>query len=55
MKMGCRVSLKVHILDNHLDTLKENMGAFSKEQGECLHHDIMDLEHYYQGTCNKKT
>ncbi|XP_061407376.1 uncharacterized protein LOC133342308 isoform X2 [Lethenteron reissneri] len=32
--MGCRMSLKVHILDAHLDKFKENMGAYSEEQ-EC--------------------
>ena len=25
--MGCRMSLKVHIIDAHLDKFKENMGA----------------------------
>ncbi|KAL7880613.1 hypothetical protein SRHO_G00028670 [Serrasalmus rhombeus] len=32
--MGCRMSLKIHILDAHLDKFKENMGAYSEEQGE---------------------
>ncbi|XP_061409274.1 uncharacterized protein LOC133343600 isoform X2 [Lethenteron reissneri] len=31
--MRCRMSLKVHILDGHLDKFKENMGAYSEEQG----------------------
>ena len=35
--MGCRMSLKVHILDAHLDKFKENMGAYSEEQGERFH------------------
>ncbi|XP_061428563.1 uncharacterized protein LOC133355213 [Lethenteron reissneri] len=47
--MGCTMSLKVHILDAHLDTFKENMGAYSKEQGERFHQDILDFEHRYQG------
>ena len=29
-KMVCRMSLKVHILDAHLDKFKENMGAYSE-------------------------
>ncbi|XP_061412427.1 uncharacterized protein LOC133345546 isoform X2 [Lethenteron reissneri] len=29
-KMGCWMSLKVHILDAHLDKFKENMGAYSE-------------------------
>jgi len=31
--IGCRMSLKVHILDAHLSNFKENMGAYSEEQG----------------------
>ena len=30
-KVGCRMSLKVHILDAHLDNFNENMGAYSEE------------------------
>ena len=33
-KMGCRIYLKVHILDAHLDKLKENMGKYSEEKEE---------------------
>ncbi|UYV82617.1 hypothetical protein LAZ67_22000200 [Cordylochernes scorpioides] len=29
--MGCRMSLKVHMLDAHLDAFKDNMGAYSEE------------------------
>ena len=32
--MGCKMSLKVHILDVHLDEFKESMAAYSEEQGE---------------------
>ena len=32
--IGSRMSLKVHILDAHLDKFKENRGAHSEEQGE---------------------
>ena len=35
--MGCRMSLKVHILDAHLDKFKDNMAAYSEEQGERFH------------------
>lgn len=51
--MGCRMSLKVHILDAHLNKFKENMGAFSEEQGERFHQDIMDFERRYQGQYNE--
>ena len=31
--MGCRMSMKVHMLDAHLDEFKENLGAYSEELG----------------------
>ncbi|XP_061422664.1 uncharacterized protein LOC133351454 [Lethenteron reissneri] len=52
-QMGCRMSLKVHILDAHLDKFKENMRAYSKEQGECFHQDRLDFERCYQGQYNE--
>ncbi|MGH0179042.1 UNVERIFIED_CONTAM: hypothetical protein FKN15_002173 [Acipenser sinensis] len=51
--MGCRMSLKVHILDAHLDKFKENMRAYSEEQGERFHQDILDFERRYQGQYNE--
>jgi len=33
-KMGCSVSLKVHVLRAHLDKLKGNMIDYPEEQGE---------------------
>ncbi|KAL6465610.1 hypothetical protein MHYP_G00257430 [Metynnis hypsauchen] len=51
--MGCRMSLKIHILDAHLDKFKENMGAYSEEQGELFHQDIMNFERRYQGEYNE--
>ena len=47
--MGCRRSLKVHILDAHPDKFKKNIGASSEEQGKRFHQDILDFEHRYQG------
>ena len=47
------MSLKVHILDSHLDKFKENMGAYSEEQGERFHQDILDFERRYQGQYNE--
>ena len=35
--MGCRMSMKVHMLDAHLDEFKENLGAYSEEHGERFH------------------
>lgn len=43
---------KVNILDAHLDKFKENMGVYSKEQGEHSTQDILDFECCYQGLYN---
>jgi hypothetical protein len=50
--MGCRRSLKVHILDAHLDKFK-NTGAYSEEQGGRFHQDMLDFECRYQGQYNE--
>ncbi|KAL0831279.1 hypothetical protein ABMA28_002123 [Loxostege sticticalis] len=51
--MGCRMSLKVHMLHAHLDQFKDNLGAYSEEQGERFHQDVMDFEQRYQGQYNE--
>ncbi|KAL0818421.1 hypothetical protein ABMA28_008887 [Loxostege sticticalis] len=51
--MGCRMSLKVHMLHAHLDQFKNNLGAYSEEQGERFHQDVMDFEQRYQGQYNE--
>lgn len=52
-EIGCRISLKVHVLPAHLDNFKGNMGTYSKEQGEHFHQDIMKFEQRYQGYFNE--
>ena len=52
--MGCRMSLKVHILDAHLDKFKKNKNAYLEEQGKRFHQDTLDFEHRCQGQYNKK-
>lgn len=47
--MGCRMSLKLHVLHAHLDEFKENMGDYSEEQGERFHQDISSFEERYKG------
>lgn len=47
--MGCRQSLKIHLLDGHLDFFPENLGDVSDEQGERFHQDIAAIERRYQG------
>lgn len=51
--MGCRMSLKVHMLHAHLDQFKDNLGAYSEEQGERFHQDVMNFEQRYQGHYNE--
>ncbi|UYV70901.1 hypothetical protein LAZ67_8001059 [Cordylochernes scorpioides] len=45
--MGCRMSLKIHMLDAHYNAFKDNMGAYSEEQGEGFHKDIAAFELRY--------
>lgn len=52
--MGCRMSLKLHVLHSHLEVFKSNMGAYSEEQGERFHQDIQQFERRYQGQYNEK-
>ena len=52
-RMGCRMSLKLHVLHAHLDVFKENMGGYSEEQGERFHQDIRSFEERYKGQYNE--
>src|SRR6218665_172684 len=52
-KVGCRMSLKVHILDAYLQKFKDNMGAYLEEQDERFHQDILDFERRYQEQYNE--
>lgn len=47
--LGCNMSLKIHMLDSHLDFFPSNLGAVSDEQGERFHQDISLMEKRYQG------
>ena len=53
--MGCRMSMKVHMLDAHLKEFKENLGAFgiTEELRERFHQGIKDFESRYQGQYNE--
>ncbi|GBO23339.1 hypothetical protein AVEN_83312-1 [Araneus ventricosus] len=50
--LGCSRSLKVQLLDSHLDYFSENLGAVSEEQGERFHEDIKEMERLYQEKWN---
>lgn len=52
-KMGLRESFKVHIFYATLTKLKENMGAYSEEQGGRFHQDILYFERRYKESYNE--
>jgi hypothetical protein len=52
-ELGCRMSLKLHFLDSHLDFFPENLGAVSDEHGERFHQEIRTMEKRYQGKWNE--
>ena len=47
--VGCNMSLKVHLLDSHLDFFPENLGAVRDEQGERCHQESSTMQKQYQG------
>ena len=47
--MGCKMSLKVHVLHSHLDFWGENLGDVSDEHGERFHQDISVMERRFKG------
>ena len=51
-ELGCRMSIKLHFLDSHMDYFPENLWAYSEEQGERFHQDICRMEKRYQGRWN---
>lgn len=51
-KLGCNMSIKLHFLDSHVDFFPDNLGDYSKEQGERFHQDIKTMETRYQGRWN---
>lgn len=44
------MSIKLHLVDSHLDFFPEKLGDFSEEHGERCHQDMKDMEKRYQGT-----
>ncbi|GBP86675.1 hypothetical protein EVAR_99336_1 [Eumeta japonica] len=49
----CGEFIKLHMLHSHLDEFKDNVGAYSEEQGERFHQDVMGSEWRYQGQYNE--
>lgn len=46
--MGCRMSLKIYILDAPLDKFKENIAAYLGEHGKHFYQDLVDLKDLYK-------
>ena len=47
--LRCCISLKVPILNAHLDYFSQNLGDMSNKYGERFHQDIKSMETRYQG------
>ena len=45
--------LKVHMLHDHLEELKDDTKAYSNEQGKRIHEDVVYFERFYQGQSNE--
>jgi len=54
-KLGCNMSLKMHLLFLHLDFFPLNCGGVSDEHGERFHQDISAMEQRYKGKCSAAT
>lgn len=48
-QLGANMSLKIHLLDSHLDFFPEHLRSVSDEHGEHFHQDISVMESRYQG------
>jgi len=48
-KLGCNMSLKIHMLHSHLDFFPDNCSMVSDEHGERFHQEIATMEKGYQG------
>lgn len=46
---GTRMSLKMHLIDSHLDVFPPNLGDVSDQHGERCHQDMARVEKCYQG------
>jgi hypothetical protein len=46
---GCRMSIKLHFLNAHVDYFPGNVGQMSEEQGERFHQELKDFEKRYHG------
>jgi hypothetical protein len=52
-EVGCRMSLKLHMMHSHLDEFKDNLSDYSEQHGERFHQDMKDMEARYMRQCNE--
>ena len=52
-KMGCRMSLKLHILHSHINEFKNNWGDYSEEHGKRFYQDVKSFEERSKGQYNE--
>ena len=52
--MGVKMSLKIHFLHSHLDSLPLDLSKISDEHGERLHQTIQTIEKRYQGRADER-
>jgi len=48
-RLGCNMSLKIHMLHSHLDFFCDSCGVVSYEHGKRFHQEIAMMERRYQG------
>ena len=53
-KAGCKMSYKLHILDQHLNFFPDDCSNYSDEMGERFHQEIKTMEKRYQGRFDKR-
>ncbi|GBM13630.1 hypothetical protein AVEN_229597-1 [Araneus ventricosus] len=51
--IGCNMSLKLHVLDSHLNFFPQNLGANSDEHGKRFHQDISMFEKCFSRRWNR--
>jgi hypothetical protein len=50
-ELNCRMTVKIHFLDAHMDYFPDNLGKFSEEQGERFHQELKHFESRYNQCC----
>lgn len=52
-KLGTSMTIKLHLVDRHIDYFPNNCGDYSEEHGERFHQDVQIMESRYKGRWNK--